>query len=475
MRVIVVDDEEGMRQGMRRVLERRGFDVDTAHNGGSAIELLEQKNYDIALVDLKMPGIDGFQVAEFINERQDRRTIVVIVSALATVEAAVEVTQRGAFAFLVKPFAPTDLLQVVERAVAQRRLINERETYLSELSQERSLSRQLINSMSDGVVVININEKPVLMNPRAEFVLGVRYSDELQIDDLGLSGPVRDSVESLLESSGTEGHYREFQIERGDLVLQVRTGSYIRGGEPAGVLILIRDISQEWKAEQDKNRFVSMVAHELNGPLAAIINYINIVISGMFDDQPEKIHAMLERSKIRGEALLALIQDLQYLNKREAGRIEKDVEPLALGDVLRDQIDFLKVQADRRGVEIVLVMDGEDFTLNADRGDMDRIFMNLISNGIKYNREGGKLTVTLRRDSGSLVVSFTDTGIGMSEKEMADLFQEFYRVKNARTQGIAGTGLGLATVKRVLAAYRGRIDVASTPEVGTTFTVTLPA
>ena len=116
-RLLVVDDEEGMREGMRRVLERRGFDG--RHGRGRRqrpCACLPSADYDIALVDLKMPGVDGFQVTRRVNERAADRTVVVIVSALATVEAAVEVTRHGAFDFLVKPFVPADLLAVVERA-----------------------------------------------------------------------------------------------------------------------------------------------------------------------------------------------------------------------------------------------------------------------------------------------------------------------------------------------------------------------
>ncbi|MCX7030794.1 MAG: response regulator, partial [Spirochaetes bacterium] len=126
MRLLVVDDEEGMREGMRRILERAGHSVDTAADGEAALHLLAGPAYDIALVDLKMPGVDGFQVTRFANERAADRTVVVIVSALATVEAAVEVVRHGAFDFLVKPFVPADLLAVVERAGRQRRLMAER-------------------------------------------------------------------------------------------------------------------------------------------------------------------------------------------------------------------------------------------------------------------------------------------------------------------------------------------------------------
>ena len=116
--VLVADDEEGMREAMRRVLEKRGYQVELAENGARAIELIDKRRYDIALIDLRMPDVDGFAVTEHIARTKASRTVVVIVSALATVEAAVGTTRNGAFDFLVKPFNPDDLLRVVERAAA---------------------------------------------------------------------------------------------------------------------------------------------------------------------------------------------------------------------------------------------------------------------------------------------------------------------------------------------------------------------
>lgn len=179
LRVLTVDDEEGMREGMKRILKNKGFLVDVAEDGETALALLNENSYDLAFIDLKMPGISGFTVTEYINEKIENKIVVVIVSTLATLEAAVEVTRHGAFDFLVKPFTPNDLLQVTERAVRQCKLIHEREKYLSELNSERNLSRQLINAMQEGVVVLNIRGKPVLMNPKAEIFLGKKFSVDL--------------------------------------------------------------------------------------------------------------------------------------------------------------------------------------------------------------------------------------------------------------------------------------------------------
>jgi len=475
MNIIVIDDEEGMREGIKRILLKRDLLVDVAPDGEAAMKLLRKNVYDIAFVDLKMPGIDGFKVTEYINSRVENRTVVVIVSALATVEAAVEVTRHGAFDFLVKPFTPVDLIEVTNRAIEQRRLIFEREHYLSELNSERNLSHQLINAMQGGLVVLNIEKKPVLVNPKAEYLLGTKFETNTVLEDLFTEEGLLDTISGALSFSPEETSTKVLETQHGDRMLQYRISPLVLGDQINGVIIIIYDFTEEWKVEQDKNRFIAMVTHELKSPVAAIINYINVLQTGMFDGQPQKVHEILERCKIRGEALIELIRDLLHINRREAGKIEKSIERLDLGEVLATQLEFYRGQADSRGITITLRASEGPYHVKADRSDLDRIFMNLVSNSIKYNNDGGKLDVEITRDGDDNSVALTDTGIGMTEKEISHLFQEFYRVRNKKTSGISGTGLGLATVKRVLSEYNGRIAVRSKPDGGSTFTVCLPA
>jgi signal transduction histidine kinase/FixJ family two-component response regulator len=485
--VLVIDDEEGMREGMRRVLERRGFTVRTARDGETALRLLEEAPVDVALVDLKMPGIDGFKVTEHITRRFAGRTVVVIVSALATVEAAVEVTQHGAFDFLVKPFTPDDLVQVANRAAQQWRLIRERERYLSELASERNMSHQMIASMHEGVVVLNIRKEPMLMNPRAEHFLGTHFRDGVTLPDLFPDLEIQAAIEAVVDAAAGKPETRIVQHAVGDAeateltptgawqgMLSVSVSPLMLDGERGGAIVILTDVTESWKAEQDKNRFVSMVAHELKSPLSAIINYINVILTGMFDDNPAKVREMLERCKIRGEALLDLVRDLLYINSREVGKVQRSIEDLDLKTVIASQLEFFKVQTEKRRIVATLDAPQERYPVRADRGDLDRIFMNLISNGIKYNRDRGSLTVRMADAGEEWEITITDTGIGMSESELKSIFQEFYRVKSQKTSGIAGTGLGLATVKRVLGEYNGRITVHSKPDAGSSFTVTFP-
>jgi len=474
IRVLVIDGEQGMREGLRRTLERRGCVVRTAGDGQSALRLLSESPSEVALVPLTMPGMEGPVLTDQIIRRFGGRTVVVITSTRASVEAAVEVTRQGAFDFLVRPCSPENLLCVVERAAQQGRMVREREKYLSELAGERNLSHQMINSMHEGVVVLNIRREPVLMNPRAEHSLGAHFREGMGLQDLFPDMDTAAAIEAVIDSAPDHPECRLVQLGGGERRLQGSISPLLRDGEAGGAIVILSDVTDTWRAEQDKNRFVSMVAHELKSPLSAIINYLNVILTGMFDDNPAKVREMLERCKVRGEALLELVRDLLYINSREVGKIERTIEPLDLKLVLASQIEFFKVQADKRRICMHLEAPEGPCMVRADRGDLDRIFMNLISNGIKYNREKGSLTVRIAAAGPAWEIAVVDTGIGMSDAEQAGIFQEFYRVKNHKTSGITGTGLGLATVRRVLAGYNGHAVIQSRPDAGSTFTVTFP-
>jgi two-component system phosphate regulon sensor histidine kinase PhoR len=168
------------------------------------------------------------------------------------------------------------------------------------------------------------------------------------------------------------------------------------------------------------------------------------------------------------------VRDLLYINSREVGKVERSLEGLDLKAVIAAQLEFFRVQTEKRRISTAFEAPLDAYPVRADRGDLDRIFMNLISNAIKYNRDQGRLTICIRDAGAAWEVAVTDTGIGMSDAERANLFQEFYRVKSHKTSGIAGTGLGLATVKRVLGEYNGKILVQTKPDAGSTFTVVFP-
>ncbi len=217
-----------------------------------------------------------------------------------------------------------------------------------------------------------------------------------------------------------------------------------------------------------------MVAHELKSPLSAIINYINVILTGMFDDNTPKVHEMLERCKVRGEALLDLVRDLLYINSREVGKVERSLEALDLKAVLASQLEFFHVQADKRRSSRppgggAGRLPGE----SGPRGSRPHLHEPHLQRdqvqpgqGLPYrchHRRGPVLGRCRHRHR------HRDERGGEGEPLPGVLPGE-----EPKTSGIAGTGLGLATVRRVLSEYNGSVSVETSPDAGSTFTVLFP-
>lgn len=486
--LLVVDDEPAMRDGIRRTLERRGYTVATASGGGPALEILRRRDVPIVLVDLRMPGMDGFELIERVRcERPE--TICVVVSAFATIEAAVQTTKMGAFDFVVKPFTPDDLLRVVTRAAEKwslereaGRLRAEREAHLLELAAEKSRLRTILLSMGQGLLVVNREGEVVLDNPEARRLLGrvgAGAGSCLPVASVLDDPAFLQAAAALLEGSAPE-QTLELDVRRpeaggGERCLRA-TLAPVRGegGPPPGVVVLLGDVTVARAFERERAQFVSMVAHEVKAPLAAVESFLHLVLDGVLDQQPERRRQVLARCLERTGALVELVGDLLELTRAQSGSRERRVEEVDLGALAAELGAFHAELARGRGLTLSCQAEPDLPPVQADRRELERVVTNLLSNAIKYNREGGRVEVRVERRGAALALEVRDTGVGLSVAELARLGEEFFRAKNRRTRLVTGTGLGLSLVKKVVAGYRGVLEVESTPDVGSTFRVLLP-
>jgi signal transduction histidine kinase len=214
--------------------------------------------------------------------------------------------------------------------------------------------------------------------------------------------------------------------------------------------------------------FISVLAHELKAPLNAVEGYLNILRTTEADQNLQ----MVERSIARVDGMKKLIMDLLDLTRIESGQRERVVRRLDLRELAKASMELFAVEAERRGISVQLEQ-GADVELVADPGEVEIVLNNLISNAVKYNRDGGAVGVRLSRRGDAVTIAVTDTGIGLTPEEAGKLFNEFQRIKNDRTVKILGSGLGLSTVRKIANMYDGEAHVASEPGVGSTFTVTL--
>ena len=219
-------------------------------------------------------------------------------------------------------------------------------------------------------------------------------------------------------------------------------------------------------------QFLSVVAHELKAPLAAIEGYLHLLEDPEIAANPEQSATIVTRSLARLEGMRKLILDLLDLTRIESGQKKRDVGPVDLAAVAKGCLETARAAGAARNIS--LSYQGPDrLPMEADNGELEIILNNFLSNAVKYNRDNGSVTLALEDREDTACVAVTDTGIGMSEEECQRLFGEFVRIKNRKTRGIDGSGLGLSIVKKLVTLYQGSVAVTSTPDVGSTFTITL--
>ena len=165
-------------------------------------------------------------------------------------------------------------------------------------------------------------------------------------------------------------------------------------------------------------------------------------------------------------------RDLLDLTHIESGQKQREITDVDLSEVARSAMEMAAPEAAERNITIELHTDSPA-TIRGDADEIEIIFNNLISNAVKYNRDAGRVDVTLSGDEEALRITVADTGIGMTQEEADRLFGEFVRIKNSKTRNILGSGLGLSIVKKLAMLYGGTVSVESQPDVGTTFTVVL--
>jgi len=483
-KILVVDDEAGIRRGCDRVLRSQGYHVLMAETGEKGLEILRgQPDIDLVLVDLRMPGISGF---EFLLQAREiaAETVFVMITAYATIEAAVEATRRGAYDFIAKPFAPDDLLRLVDRALERVRLIRERNRLeverrqrMLELATEKSQFRTVIDCMIDGVIVCNAEQMLVLYNPAALKIMPSLPS---------IRTPML--VDSILDCKDLRQMIAQASTQQKRLSNEIRLGPeeqetwILANVAPVvdltscrilGTVTVMRDITEGKRAAQVKARFMNLVAHELRAPLSAVDGYLSVIDDGYVQDR-EKQHEIIGRSKQRIKALVNLVGDLLNMARIEEGTIRREISPQAISGILQGVKELIQPIADRKRVSLEVEALDNLPKINADPEELGRLFNNLVDNAIKYNRPKGQVRISAGLSGAYVMVSIADTGIGISKESLGRLFAEFFREKREETNLITGTGLGLSIVKRIVDFYQGHIEVDSELGKGSTFTVWLP-
>jgi len=368
LKVLVVDDEPGIRSGVTRILsnfhvtypfmdEDYTFEITEAASGEEGLEVIENNMPDVILLDNKLPGMQGVEVLEYIRKK-GYDIVVAMITSYASLDVAIRATRDGATDFIPKPFTPQELKSSIENITKQ---------------------------------------------------------------------------------------------------------------------LYLRRITHKLKQDGKKIRyqFLSVLSHELKAPLNAIEGYLRMMQEKQSGDKIDDYASAIDRSLQRIQGMRNLIMDLLDFTKIRLERKEEKIQEVDVAAVASSAI--ITVQPYAIQMEVTVNLDKRsDAVIMADPDDIEIVFNNLISNAVKYNRFGGKVEVIIDCSDTEAIIVISDTGIGIMPEDVDNLFTEFVRIKSEKTKNIAGSGLGLSIVKKVVELYHGKIKVESNPDEGSTFTVRLP-
>ena len=484
-KILIVDDEKGLRIGVQRLLEMEGYEVDVAENGAEGIKLGTSKDYDLAVIDLKMPDIEGIEVLKNIKQKFPN-TVCFIATAYASYDTAIEATKLGAQSYIPKPFTPEELISELKNGYQKRQLLleeekwkREREERLLEVAFEKTRLNTIINSITDGVLVVNKEGLAVLFNPAVFRFLEL---DEIKVEEYILDKIRPEFLELinkfLLSDSKEKRSYTiqlELKANRKFFIEATASPVFHPGDNLAGVVIVFKDITELKRIELIKSQFVSMVSHELKAPIAAVYGFLKLISDENIKLTKEQVKDYINRSMIRLDGLLKMVNDLLDISRMELKTVKKEIRKVCITEIIKSVLELFQIDIQRKSIQVEYDYQSNEFCIKADFDEITRLYTNLISNAIKYNRQQGSVVIKIYHLGNFVVTEIKDSGIGMKEEEKKKLFSEFYRAKNEFTKNISGTGLGLSIVKRIVDSYSGKIEIESEYGTGTTFRIHLPS
>jgi two-component system, NtrC family, sensor kinase len=493
-KILLVDDEESIRNMMRMTLELDGYEVSMAEDGPKALALFEKEKPELVLLDVKMPGMDGIEVLSRIRAT-DPDTEVIMITGHGDMDMAVECLRREASNFLTKPISEELLSLSLKRSMEKitlkkklKRYTRNLETLVREANVELERAYQfrenIIENSPDAIVCIRKGGEITIFNSAAEKLLGYnkhqvigrmnivqvyppgdakKIMKDLKSDDFGGPGVLQKREVTLLDK------------EENEIPVYISAALLYEDGKEAGSMGIFTDLREKQRLEKQLLRTEKLsslgklsagIAHEINQPLTGVLTFAHLLLKKFKNDEKTRKDLEIivrETTRIRG-----IVQGILDF-ARETPMQKK---PRRIEEVLDQTLEIIVHQQRFFGIDLIKEYDRQVPDVVIDANLMEQVFMNVILNSLDAMGGSGALTVRTRSSDGWVEVDFSDTGKGMPEDILDKIFDPFFTTKDS-TEGM-GMGLGLAVSYGIVKNHNGDIQVTSKRGKGTTFTIRLP-
>ena len=348
-------------------------------------------------------------------------------------------------------------------------IVDELKQNLKDVNNEKKQKETILKHMTDGVVTFNMDGKVTYINPAAKRLLGLKNNENSFKSIFGKFEDI--NMEKIIYLDSWTSSEKKIENEQGTMSL-----FFIPYRDdldmPAGIMVVIQDITEHVKLDNMRKEFVADVSHELKTPITSIKGYSETLLDGDCDKETEKhfLHVIDDNA----DRMEKLVQDLLTLSKYDNNRVTSKPTEFDLGELAKLCKEKFEIEIKKKNQEVNCFVTADVPSVYADRDGIERVILNILSNSIKYTPNGGKIDIYVGYVHNDAYVKIKDTGIGIPKNDLERIYERFYRVDKARSRQLGGTGLGLSIAKEIIEKNNGSINIKSKVDEGTEVVIQIP-
>ncbi len=474
-KMLVADDSSQTQELFSDLFLDKGFDVFQACNGIEAKQLFDSNCPEIILLDIMMPGQNGLEVLKYIKEKSPH-TLVIMMTAHGSEETAVEAMKLGADDYMVKPLVYKDVLHNVEQLLEKNRTRLENIRLKEKIHRTEAYLAHLIENVNEAIISTDLEGGIQSFNKAAER-LWQKKESEIQKKPLSALFKTEEKgyIDNVLELTLKKGSYSgEFLFLKSDGTefpgyLSTSVAEDSKGGKE-GIVAIIRDLTSEKRLREQLiesaklaslGKVVEGIAHEIRNPLLSMGGFARRLGKELKDNKEQSRYLDVIIDDV--ERLEGMVRDIEgYVNFSKSHKI--NFRPIEIQGIIIDILDALNLE----GKNIKVALEEADLpVIYADKDSMKNLFLSIFSNAIEAMPEGGNLDISFTIDDNSVTIIVTDTGYGISEEQLGDIYDPFF------TSKMTGTGMGLTKAYMIVEEHHGHLSVESEAGEGTTVSIRL--
>ena len=341
---------------------------------------------------------------------------------------------------------------------------------LNEVSSRKNQIETILLYMTDGIIAFNMKGEIILINPAAKKFLSISPEDNTFEDIFG-KFKLDINMEKVIYLENWTSTEQRIQVD--DQYVKVLFAPFKNEDErPDGVIAVIQDITEHVKLDNMQKELVADVSHELKTPITSIMGYADTLLEGGYDEKTQTKFLNVIASESRRMA--RLVTDLLTLSRYDSNKKKTRKETFDLGELVKMCQEKLAIEIKKKGHKVNSFVTADVPPVYADKDDIERVVLNILTNSIKYTPDNGEIKIYVGFVYNDAYIKIFDNGIGIPEDNLSRIFERFYRVDKARTREMGGTGLGLSIAKEILDKNGGSIDIKSEVGKGTEVVIRIP-